>query len=290
MINKPLAQANQEVLSRKSLGLRLREARQARNISLAEAAAATRISQRIMTALETDDFAALPAEVFTRGFIKLYAEYLGLDTSEVLKLFTVQENLDPERPADRPYRNDILHGKAMANPLHFLKGNPRLRIIAMLLTALLSFYVLGAIFKTIQKHPDQDAPENEVAKSLVNGEPQMIPIPSSEEIPPAATSAPQALSEAPPLTAGQTEPQNSSIIESAPPQTPPIGNGQNTSVQTQSSPIYPMAVAIGRDNSQAPSEGTAPQAAAPRVTAPVNAVSQSNRDYRYSPPNTTITR
>lgn len=265
MINKPLAPANQEIVRRASLGLRLRTARQGRNLSLAEASTATRISQRILTALEDDDFAALPAEVFTRGFIKLYAEYLGLDTSEVLTFFTDQENLDPEKPADRPYRNDILHGTALANPLHLLKGNPKLRIILILLVALLSFYVLGAIFKSLQKHPEQDSPENEVAKSLVNNEPQNLP--AAEEQPAGADSAaPVITSEAPTLEASPPAPQTNALSGLVSSPEPALLNGPNVAPPPQAAPTN----ATGRADTRGQAEMTGQSPTSrPIVPAPV---------------------
>jgi len=263
MINKPLAQANQEIVRRASLGLHLRAARQGRNISLAEASTATRISQRILTALEDDDFAALPAEVFTRGFIKLYAEYLGLDTGEVLTLFTDQENLDPEKPADRPYRSDILHGKAMANPLNLLKGNPRLRIILILLIALLSFYVLGAIFKSLQKHPEQDSPENEVAKSLVNGQPQILPATTGEGLPAVADSTSPVIPGAPALSGSQPEPQSNALTGVASPQAPVVVNEPKVAPQTQATPPSATARTDSRGRVEGAAQTTTSRAAVP---------------------------
>jgi len=201
---KNMSETNPETSRRSSLGGLLRATREGRNISLDAASTFTRISVRILTALESNDFATLPAEVFTRGFIKIYAEYLGLDPSEVLKLFTDQENLDPERPADRPYRRDILFGTAMAHPLQLFKGNPRLRIIAILVAALLSFYALGAVFKSLQRHPGQDSPENELGKSLVNGQAPTLPGPPGVELPPVNANAPSGLAGNSTVPASQT--------------------------------------------------------------------------------------
>lgn len=64
----------------------LRERREAIGISLAEVEAATRIRQKYLSALESDDWHLLPGEVVGRGFLRNYAEYLGLDGNEVLEL------------------------------------------------------------------------------------------------------------------------------------------------------------------------------------------------------------
>ena len=65
------------------LGTQLREAREAKGVSLAEAAIATRIRERFLAAIEVNDWAALPTTVQARGFLRNYAVYLGLDADQV---------------------------------------------------------------------------------------------------------------------------------------------------------------------------------------------------------------
>lgn len=158
-----------------TLGSRLQRARTSQGKSLQEAAEVTCINSNILAALEADNFAKMPAEVFTRGFIKLYAQYLCLDPNETLKLYLNQENLIPVRPTEEPYRVDIINGAAMARPLGLFKSNPRLRIVAILLAVLLGFYTLGAILKVVQNRPDQAAPENELGKSLMDSATPPLP-------------------------------------------------------------------------------------------------------------------
>jgi cytoskeleton protein RodZ len=67
-----------------SLGEHLQREREMRGVSLEEISAATKISVRFLHALETEDFAKLPGGIFTRGFIRAYAKYLGLDEESVL--------------------------------------------------------------------------------------------------------------------------------------------------------------------------------------------------------------
>ncbi|HEY65023.1 MAG TPA: helix-turn-helix domain-containing protein [Caldilineae bacterium] len=66
------------------LGQWLREAREARGLSLAEVEKATRIRQQYLSALEADDWSALPNETVGRGFLRNYALFLGLDAEELL--------------------------------------------------------------------------------------------------------------------------------------------------------------------------------------------------------------
>ena len=63
-------------------GEELRRERLSREISLDEISAATKISSRILKALEESDLDRLPAPAFTRGFIRSYAQHIGIDPEE----------------------------------------------------------------------------------------------------------------------------------------------------------------------------------------------------------------
>lgn len=66
------------------LGHILREAREARGLTLAEAEAQTRINQRFLQALEMGEYAVLPTPAHTRGFLRNYARFLSLDPTPLL--------------------------------------------------------------------------------------------------------------------------------------------------------------------------------------------------------------
>jgi hypothetical protein len=70
--------------SRSSVGERLREAREVRGFDLYRAERDTKIREKYLAALEAGDFAELPGEVYTRGFLRNYASYLGLDPDEIV--------------------------------------------------------------------------------------------------------------------------------------------------------------------------------------------------------------
>lgn len=67
------------------LGGVLRERREAMGASLAEVEAATRIRQKYLAAMESDDWHLLPGEIVGRGFLRNYATYLGLDPTELVE-------------------------------------------------------------------------------------------------------------------------------------------------------------------------------------------------------------
>src|SRR5512140_3413262 len=99
-----------------SFGEELRREREIRGISLKEIADATKISKRFLEAIERNDHKTLPAPVFTRGFVREYARYLGLNAEEMVNRYnevvrrTTQSEIDsqelpriPSKPRSMPF-------------------------------------------------------------------------------------------------------------------------------------------------------------------------------------------
>jgi cytoskeleton protein RodZ len=78
-----------------TFGEELRRERLIREVSLEEISASTKISIRLLTALEKSDVSRLPAPVFTRGFIRSYSRHLGLDPDEMVNAYLA--DLKPEK-------------------------------------------------------------------------------------------------------------------------------------------------------------------------------------------------
>ncbi len=70
----------------KSVGTILREARQARNLSLEQTSRTTHIHVNVLKALEADEVGRLGV-VYTRSFLRLYADFLGLNKDEIVERF-----------------------------------------------------------------------------------------------------------------------------------------------------------------------------------------------------------
>jgi cytoskeletal protein RodZ len=62
-----------------TIGQQLRQARQRRNLTLEQVAHATHVRVHYLQALESDDLAAVPSAAQARGFLRIYAGYLGLE-------------------------------------------------------------------------------------------------------------------------------------------------------------------------------------------------------------------
>src|SRR3954454_3604102 len=78
------------------IGISLREARGRRRIEFAQAEQATKIRVKYLRALEEERFDTLPSETYVKGFLRTYAEYLGLDGQLYLDEFNSRFTKDEE--------------------------------------------------------------------------------------------------------------------------------------------------------------------------------------------------
>jgi len=63
----------------KTVGEILRTTRESRKLSIEQVNRDTKISVQTIRAIEEDDFGAFPSETYVKGFVRTYAEFLGLD-------------------------------------------------------------------------------------------------------------------------------------------------------------------------------------------------------------------
>ena len=69
-------------------GARLRGAREKKGLTVPQAAEKLHVDARTLEALEAEDFAALGAEVYVRGHLRRYAEFIGESPAELQELYT----------------------------------------------------------------------------------------------------------------------------------------------------------------------------------------------------------
>jgi cytoskeletal protein RodZ len=108
--------SNGKMVMADGLGEFLRRERELRHISLDEVADRTKISRRYLEAIEEERYDRLPGETFVRGFIRSYAQSVGLDPEDTLLIYTHSrmvhdgEPLRTERlsPARRAWNERVL--------------------------------------------------------------------------------------------------------------------------------------------------------------------------------------
>ena len=84
------------------IGPALKRAREHRAKSVDEAARDTKIRSDFLFALEREDFDALHGDVYVRGFLRSYSQYLGLDANKVLAAYVEGTGVDEAPPPPMP--------------------------------------------------------------------------------------------------------------------------------------------------------------------------------------------
>jgi cytoskeletal protein RodZ len=67
-----------------TIGQQLKQAREGKNLTIQQVVQVTQIRAHHLEAIEADDFESLPSPIQARGFLRLYAEFLGLSLEDVI--------------------------------------------------------------------------------------------------------------------------------------------------------------------------------------------------------------
>jgi cytoskeletal protein RodZ len=116
-----------------SLGERLLAARERKGVDLYRAERDTKIRARYLAALERGDWRELPGSVYTKGFLRNYALYLGLDPDEILLQWRA------ERGDDRPSEPVIVVPRPIQAPARGFTFSPGLLVALLLVIGVVAF-------------------------------------------------------------------------------------------------------------------------------------------------------
>jgi cytoskeleton protein RodZ len=118
------------------IGATLREARNRRKVDLVEVEAEIKIRIRYLQAMENEAWEVLPGGAYTRGFIRTYASYLGLDGERLA---------DDYRRATAPPGGERVPKRVEPVPTGRPEGRPRVsgRVIVVAVCLLLVAALVG---------------------------------------------------------------------------------------------------------------------------------------------------
>lgn len=157
------------------IGNILREARQAKGYSLADAEEATKIRARYLEALENEQFEILPGQVYVIAFLRNYARFLGLDDNQLVQQYKEMGTSSDISEYDHEDENTTL--QASSTPDRRIRRRSKRRVsywpfvaVAALLAVALG---IGYAFKSLPPQADTEQPQ--VAGQQQESEQQQSP-------------------------------------------------------------------------------------------------------------------
>lgn len=190
------------------IGAVLRQARSERGLSLEEVQEATKIRVRYLEGLEREDYDVLPAAVYVRGFLKTYANYLGLDGEELIQELQRQQMSEQDYPVtyrplekgefEEPFWEPEDFGSSSAGPRIFGGTTLVLAVVALaLLVGILYFIGRGSQTST-EPNPSPPGENAQAAPGDASKkEPEQDPPSSGDQPPGEAPSEDQSSDEEP---------------------------------------------------------------------------------------------
>lgn len=200
--DKPPEQDNTKDTRKVNVGRQLQKKRRELKLSIQEVSDQIRLRPEVIKALEASQFAEMSEPVYTRGFLRTYANYLGLGGQELVKILEAQQEL----PTDRK----------MSLPAPVEEGAlPRRTILFVCLAVLL---LIGFVWQGVSwLSPETD-----------NALPQQArPVPAAEN-----ETDPQALPE-------DTASQSDTVMPAAPFKTPAALEAEETSDEAATLKVIP---------------------------------------------------
>jgi len=203
-----------------SVGQALRQAREARQLPLADVARALKLGERQLTALESDQWSELPGATFVRGFVRNYARLLALDAAPLM------ETLDQQ--LEKPVTKLNIPASAPAEPAAGVsKKNDRSVMtlgLLLLLVAVLGYVLLPGDWNMLQGRILALLPERAPAVATVQEEKEAEPLyppgtSNQELIAPVPETTPEAAAES--LPAAAPPPATTPAVSAVPVETTP---------------------------------------------------------------------
>ncbi len=134
-----------------SIGETLKSAREAKGISLRKAEEDTKIRKKYLQALEEGNYDILPGRVYAKGFLRNYANYLGLDQEEILMEYKLLGT-----PVRETYQESKFHKKVLRRRNNRSNRRTYLMTAVIALLAIITLVAYGYMTKNKEGQGLQD--------------------------------------------------------------------------------------------------------------------------------------
>lgn len=144
-------------MSLTELGKRLKEAREAKNISLDELQEMTKIQKRYLIGIEEGNYAIMPGNFYVRAFIRQYAEAVGLDPDEIFEQYKQDIPQSYDEEISQQLSRVKTRQQISPNSTKWLDLLPKLLIAAGIVG------IAVVIWLFLQHNNAEDKPQNQIA-------------------------------------------------------------------------------------------------------------------------------
>ena len=149
-----------------TVGMFLRHSRLAQKMTIDQAAKALCIRRTYIKAIEESNFAELPPVPYGTGFVRSYAQLLGLNVERIVQCY--KEESAPKKSAEKTMHQPSASSRAAV-------AKPKRRHIIMGLTAVVLICAVWLFLTTEPQKPElQETPEVEVAEPLPEFVPEQV--------------------------------------------------------------------------------------------------------------------
>lgn len=138
------------------IGSRLKEARQAKGLSLDNLQEMTKIQKRYLEAIEEGNFDIMPGAFYVRAFIKQYAEAVGLDAEELLVTYKLDVPKTSSEEVTQSIQTTPSRRKiSRSSSNKFMENMPKIIVALFIIVLFVTFWIL------LQKKLGDDTPQEE---------------------------------------------------------------------------------------------------------------------------------
>jgi cytoskeletal protein RodZ len=253
------------------LGKKFQEARNARKLTLDEAARMTKIRPSRLAEIEADDFSQFPSLTYAKGFLLIYGKFLDVDVTPYMEAFEGSEAVTvdgysylQDNPAPKPARTPIVpHRPAPSSS----SGKPAslMPLVFAVVVVVVGYMAMKLILnlQRIAPHRAEPAPVAQASVSAPSYTAAPVSTPAPTQPPKVTTAAPTPAETATPARVAATTPSPAAT------QAPKIAVASPTAAATQAPKVAvasPTAAAT-----QAPKVAVASPTAAPSTAPAVSA-------------------
>jgi cytoskeletal protein RodZ len=148
------------------IGKALREAREAKGLSMDDIQELTKIQKRYLEAIEEGNYSILPGQFYVKAFIRQYAEAVGLDTAQYMEVNNASVSQEiTEKEEIEPVKEDIPSRSAKVREPINVKSSQLMDYLPRILIGVLVIGIIVVIWMLIPNNNNKNVKNNSTQSS-----------------------------------------------------------------------------------------------------------------------------